>query len=196
MARRKDHTPEALKVLIREAAQKTIATKGLAGLTARHLAKAIGYTPGTIYNFYRDMDALITDVNFYTLHDLEQACLRHIQNKPKDFTMVLALAHAYVDFARDHRHAWETLFSTSRTNAKLPKAYEQKLAQIFGLIEQVLQECLSLPQREAKRSARLLWAALHGITVLSLDGRLRLIDATPPHEMIDDLLKKYFATSL
>ncbi len=196
MARRKDHTPEALKALIRQTAQKIIVTRGLGALTARNLAKAIGYTPGTIYNFYRDMDALVTEVNFHTLHELEHTCLQRIQNKPKNFSMVQALAHAYVDFAREHRHAWETLFSMSRTHAKLPKAYEQKLAELFGLIERVLQECLALPLQEAKRSARLLWAALHGITVLTLDGRLRLIDATPPDDMIDDLLKKYFAGSL
>ncbi|MBY0428455.1 MAG: WHG domain-containing protein [Alphaproteobacteria bacterium] len=196
MARRKDHTPEALKALIRQSAQKLIVGKGLGALTARNLAKAIGYTPGTIYNFYRDMDALVTEVNYHTLDELEQNCLERIADKPKNFKMVQALAHAYVDFAHQHRHAWETLFSMSRTGAKLPKSYEQKLAQLFGLIERVLQECLALPMQEAKRSARLLWAALHGITVLTLDGRLRLIDATPPHEMIDDLLKKYFAQSI
>lgn len=199
MARRKDHTPQALKSLIHEAAQKIIFTKGLNGLTARSLAKAIGYTPGTIYNFYRDMDALVTDVNYGTLDALEKACRASIAGLPSDFSKIRSLAYAYVDFSHAHIRAWETLFSGTRISAKpirLPKAYQEKIVSLFQLIEEVLIDSMNFPVSEAHRSARLLWASLHGITVLTLDGRLKLVGIEQPHQIIDNLLERYFSVSI
>ena len=198
MARRKDHAPEELKALIHQAAKKIIYTKGLQYLTARHLAKAIGYTPGTIYNFYRAMDALVAEVNYDTLGRLEQACRAAMENRPQHgLARVKALAYAYVDFSRENIHAWETLFSGARMDTKsnrMPKPYQQKVSALFRLIEDTLCDCLRLPQTEAQRDARLLWASLHGITVLTLDGRLKWAGVDKSHPIIDRLLEKYFAS--
>jgi AcrR family transcriptional regulator len=196
MARRKDHSPEALKQLIVEAAEKIIDSKGLDSLTARALAKAIGYAPGTIYNVYRDMDALVTDINYINLGRLQAFCLERMGKLPADFERVRALAYGYSDFAHGNRRAWETIFSGTRKGDKkirLPKPYQERLADIFRLLEDTLQECLRIPAAEASGMARLLWACMHGITVLTLDGRLSLIGVDDPHRMIDDLLVKYLA---
>jgi AcrR family transcriptional regulator len=197
MARRKDHSPEELRELIRAAAQKIINAKGLKGLTARSLARQVGYTPGTIYNIYRDMDALIADMNLLTLDRLEKACLSRIAGMPPSFAKVRALAYAYVDFAHDNVRAWESIFIRPRKasgQARLSKTYRQKLLDLFLMIETVLKECLNVPSSKAHSDARLLWACLHGITLLTLDGRLQLIGIQEHHAMIDNLLKNYFKT--
>jgi AcrR family transcriptional regulator len=197
MARRKDHTPEELKQLILKSAEKIIYSKGLNGLTARALAEAIGYAPGTIYNFYRDMEALVSDVNYETLGRLQAFCYERIKDLPPDFSKIGALAYAYVDFARENTRAWETLFANTHKvekKARVPKHYQQRLLGVFQLIEATLQECLEIPVADAPKTARLLWACLHGITILMLDGRLTLIGVERPHEMIDDLLRKYFSS--
>jgi AcrR family transcriptional regulator len=199
MARRKDHTPEQLRTLIRSAAEKLIYHKGLDGLTARALAEEIGYTPGTIYNFYRDMDALVIDINFETLGHLYDLCQKRIENLPLDFSKVSALAYAYVDFAHENVRAWETVFAITYKGEKkvrLPKHYQARLLKLFSLIEFTLHECLKMPEKKARPAARLLWACLHGITVLTLDGRLSLIGIDDPHHMIDDLLHRYLAEYL
>lgn len=194
MARRKDHTPEQLKTLVRSTAEKLIYKKGLHGLTARALAKEVGYTPGTIYNVYRDMDTLVTDINYETLGRLYQFCQERIRGLPKDFSKVRTLAYAYVDFAHENQRAWESIFATAYKGDKaprLPKDYQQRILNLFEHIEITLQECLNFPPDRAHITARLLWACLHGITVLTLDGRLTLVGVEEPHEMIDDLLEKY-----
>ncbi|MGB9152644.1 MAG: TetR/AcrR family transcriptional regulator [Alphaproteobacteria bacterium] len=196
MARRKDHTPEQLKALILSAATKLIEHKGSGGLTARALATEVGYTPGTIYNVYRDMDALITDINYETLGNLYSFCQTRLERATPDFSKIRALAYAYVDFSHANIRAWETLFNGSRTNtgpSRLPKAYQQRILSLFQLIEDVLVECLGLPVANAHRSARLLWACLHGITVLTIDGRLKMVGIEKPHKIIDDLLERYFS---
>lgn len=199
MARRKDHTPDELKTLILDTANLIINRDGLAGLTARNLAKTIGYTPGTIYNVYRDMDALVMDVNLRTLQRLEEACIRDTKNIPAGFDKVKGLAYAYVTFAQENFHAWQTIFATTRREtkqSKLPKSYQKKLVDLFTVIEAILQECFRIDKEEAFKAARLLWACLHGITGLALDGRLNLIGVEKPHRIIDDLLENYFAAHI
>jgi len=194
MARRKDHSPEELKTAIRRAAEKLIYTKGLNGLTARALAKEIGYTPGTIYNFYRDMDALVTEVNYTTLKQLHKHCTEKIGKARPGYESIKSLAYAYIDFAHMHERAWRTLFiATNRVSktVKLPAHYRQCLADLFELIETTMQNNLSISADEAAHAARLLWACMHGITSLMLDGRLSLIGIKEPHAIVDDLLSKY-----
>jgi len=199
MARRKDHTSDELKRLILQSAEKLIHAKGLNNLTARALAKAIGYTPGTIYNFYRDMDAVVGDINYTTLGRLHAFCEERMKKRPADFSRVRALAYAYVDFAHDNVRAWETLYSNTRKGdrkTRLPQHYQDRLVELFDLIEKTLQECLKVPVVHSRATARLLWACLHGITVLTLDGRLSLAGVERPHDMIDNLLANYLAAYL
>ena len=50
MGRRSQHTSEDLHTLILEGSEQIIAAHGLAGLSAREIARSVGYSPGTIYN--------------------------------------------------------------------------------------------------------------------------------------------------
>lgn len=199
MARRKDHSPAELKQLILNSAEKILYSKGLKSLTARGLALVIGYAPGTIYNFYKDMDSLIVDMNCATLGRLQDFCSERTKDLPPDFSKIKALAYAYVDFAHENVRAWETIFASTRKGEKktrLPKHYQQQLHDVFQLIEEALRECLHIPAADAPKTARLLWACLHGITVLTIDGRLNLIGVDNPHHMIDNLLQRYLAEYL
>jgi len=199
MARRKDHTPDQLKEMIRNAAANIIKDKGLKKLTVRGVAEVIGYSPGTIYNFYKDMDDLVTGVNLLTLSRLEAFCRERMALARTDFSKIRALAHAYVDFARDNLPLWESIFMRLPTEsdgpivpAEIPEENKQQILSLFCMIEDVLKEFMQLSPSKAKRSARLLWACLHGIAVLTLDGRLQLVGIDAPDKIIDDLLEKYF----
>lgn len=198
MGRRKDHSPEKLKSLIRDTAEKIISSKGLDKLTARSLASSIGYTPGTIYNFYRDMDELILDINYLTLGKLLNFCRDRTKDLSPDFMKVKALAYAYIEFANNNTRAWETLFSRDTSKKKklrLPKHYQERLIEVFDYLEVTLKDSIKISNKEAAQSARILWACLHGISVLNLDGQLSIIGIEDPYKIIDELLYKYFAGS-
>ncbi len=199
MARRKDHTPEQLREMIRRAAVDIIKTKGLKNLTARALAEVIGYAPGTIYNLYKDMDGLVTEVNWLTLSRLEAFCRERTAFARTDFSKVRALAHAYVDFARDNLPLWEAIFMRLPSDPEGPldasdvaDKTKKQILSLFTMIEDILKESMGLSPSKAKKSARLLWACLHGIAVLTLDGRLRLVGIDESDKIIDDLLERYF----
>ena len=56
MARRSDHSREELYELALEKAGEIAEKEGLRGLTARGVAREIGYTIGTLYNIFEDLD--------------------------------------------------------------------------------------------------------------------------------------------
>jgi hypothetical protein len=53
MGRRSVHSPEELRQLILDASQTIVERNGITGLSAREIARMIGYSPGTLYNISR-----------------------------------------------------------------------------------------------------------------------------------------------
>lgn len=189
MARRKDHTPTELRQLIRDAALDIVGTGGISGLTARKLASKIGYAPGTLYNLYPDMEAVIQDVNRLTLAHLSQYCLHQVTDMPFDDARIRALANGYYEFACTHRAAWQLLFRPVETPL-WPDDYRQTLRELFDILAQNLCQCWHLDPETAKDRAILFWCGLHGITMLAQDGRLGLIGVTAPEHLIDMLFQQ------
>ena len=70
MARRTDHSREELLELVVDAGTRIIAEEGIGAMTARKVASAIGYSPGSIYNVVENIDALIAHVNTRTMRAL------------------------------------------------------------------------------------------------------------------------------
>ena len=195
MARRKDHSPETLRSLIAQAGKKIIQTKGLEALTARAVARAVGYSPGTIYNLFRDLDALVLAVNYETLGMLREVCETCIVAVPHGIARIRVLAHAYIDFAVANPRLWLALFAQDGQPArpsKLPGWYHERLADLFEFLERNLQQSLNLSAADSQRDARLFWACMHGITTLKLDGRLRLAGITDATSLTDAMLARLF----
>ncbi len=190
MARRQDHTPEALRALLLQAARELITVEGLRGLTARALAARVGYTPGTIYNVFADMDGLLLAVHGETLAGLAAMLDDVIATTPRGFARITALAQGYCRFAEANAPLWLALFATPH-RGRLPRWYQLQLQALFTLLEEQLRLCLGQGVDESRRTARLLWACLHGITMLTLDGRLRGIGGSKTNELVTALLQPY-----
>lgn len=197
MARRKDHTRPELKEFIRTQAENLIKTKGFDHLTARALAAHIGYSAGTIYNVYPDMEALKEDINFHTLGRLQAVCIQSLEGASPGISKLRALANAYITFAQAEPRFWSLIFTGQRHDTKkerLPKEYRARLTELFELIERTIHDHGQVNIDNAPKMARLLWACLHGVTTLTLDGRLMLVDAEPSNDLINLLFNQFLVT--
>src|SRR5205823_13199976 len=110
MARLADRHAVLREQLI-DAAERTIAGKGLAGLRARDLAREAGCAVGTIYNVFEHLDELILCVGLRTLAMLDTAlgAVRSARpyGSPEDAADDLVrLALAYLEFAAAHTVRW------------------------------------------------------------------------------------------
>ena len=110
MGRRSSHTPEQLRELILEAAYAIIETHGLAGLSAREIARRIGYSPGTIYNMFSNLDDVVLRIEARILEALDQRLTAELAEHGSDREKVQRLARAYLAFTHEKPKLWNLLF--------------------------------------------------------------------------------------
>ena len=193
MGRRSTHTPQQLRELILDAAQEIIEVNGLAGLSAREIARRIGYSPGTIYNMFDNLDDVVLNIEARVLDALDKRLTESEQEGDQD--RVARLAHAYLTFTRECPRLWNLLFEHHiAAGVELPAWYQQKLEVLMGHVERALAPNFSEGQEaDLKRASRVLWAGVHGITSLSTADKLSVVTSDTAGRLIDDLVTTYLA---
>lgn len=192
MGRRNDHSREEIRALALNAAETLIRQQGLTGLSARKIAQDIGYTVGSLYNVFKNLDDLILHVNARTLDELQ---LRLQQEPASDDTPqaeLYALAHAYLNFALHDTHRWRAIFDHSLTQPDevIPDWYRAKIAELFSLVEIRLQALQ--PQHDCAVLARALWSSVHGICLLAVREQLQIVGVTSHQALLDVALDTFF----
>jgi len=192
MGRRSSHTPDQLRKLILDAAQSIIEQHGLAGLSAREIARRIGYSPGTIYNMFENLDDVVLHVEARVLDSLD-ARLAAMSTDGESIVVVRRLAHTYLDFTRENRRLWNLLFEHYMPkDMDVPIWYQQKLDGLLTRVELALSPLFGGREPEGcKRAARVLWAGVHGITSLATAEKLSSVTTDTATTLLDELVDSY-----
>ena len=195
MGRRSTHTPQQLRELILNAAQEIIQSQGLAGLSAREIARRIGYSPGTIYNMFQNLDDVVLNVEARVLDALDGRLIGVLRGDGDENGRVERLAQAYLAFTQENPRLWNLLFEHHMpTNSELPAWYQQKLEGLMRRVEEALGPRFQPGQdAERQRAARVLWAGVHGITSLSTADKLSVVTNETASRLIEDLVGTYLA---
>ncbi len=194
MARRADHSREELYEIAMQAASEIVEADGYRALTARNVADAIGYSPGTLYNVFENLDDMIVHLNGRTLDTLyDRLTPREAAATPEaDLNRLL---DGYLGFLEDHPNLWNVLFEYSLpTGKEAPDWYARKVNRVLGILEDALSPLFLEHEADAKSNAsRILWASLHGICSLSGSGKLKVVSTQPVRAMAEGLLANYIA---
>lgn len=173
MARRSDHTREELRKLALVASRKIVEKEGLRGLRARQIARDIGYTIGTLYNMFNDLDDLVIHMNAETLDKLYDVCsnVKQTSNPVPDLEK---LAHCYLDFTHANPKLWNAIFEHKMPpGEEFPDWYSQKVSKLLSIIESALSPLFSKAQaHEMEQHASVLWMSLFGIAAVQNADRL------------------------
>jgi AcrR family transcriptional regulator len=193
MGRRSSHTPLQLRELILEAAYAIIETQGLSGLSAREIARRIGYSPGTIYNMFENLDDVVLRIEARVLDALDERLAGVLAASHPPREKVQKLAQAYLGFTHEKPKLWNLLFEHHLpVGAELPDWYQEKLEGLLARVEQALAPLLpAATEMERKRVARVLWAGVHGITSLSTADKLSIVTTEAAGRLVDDLVSTY-----
>lgn len=194
MGRRSTHTPEQLRQLILDAAQAIIETNGLAGLSAREIARRIGYSPGTIYNMFQNLDDVVLHVEARVLDALDQR-IAELGTADTPEENVYRLAETYLAFTSERPKLWNLLFEHYMPGGTdTPPWYQQKLELLMSRVEQAVAPLFPPSEQAARqRSARVLWAGVHGITSLSTANKLSNVTTEAATYLVKDLIDNYLA---
>jgi AcrR family transcriptional regulator len=192
MGRRSVHTADELRELILEASTELIEADGLAGLSAREIARRIGYSPGTLYNIFENLDDLVLTIEGRLLDRLS-AALSEVKPGRDPRESVLRLAGAYLKFTHENPKLWNLLFEHHLPPGRdVPPWYKTKLDSLLAQVEEALTPIMAGADPQArKRAARVLWSGVHGITSLSTADKLSTITTESAGPLVDDLVRTY-----
>jgi AcrR family transcriptional regulator len=194
MGRRSTHTPEELRELILRATEDLVEQIGLAGLSAREIARSIGYSAGTLYNCFEHLDDLILHVEARVLDKLDHELAAVDQaGTPEEHVRRLALS--YLAFTMKRPRLWNLLFEHHLPTAMaVPSWYQEKLDALLGRVEAALRPLAAkISEAELQRAARVLWAGVHGISSLATADKLANVTHDTAQRLVDDLVTNYLA---
>ena len=186
---------EELKRRYVDAAERIITEEGFGAVTARRLAGQIGVAVGTTYNLFANLEEIAVAVNARTLDRLAEAATSAPLPGMTVEADLMTLASRYLSFVRSNRNLWLALFELDlAVGPETLFPNQPRFEALFGLVETVLDPLFDPDDTEDRaRSARVLWAGLHGISMLSLGGRLSPLGVQEAEDLVETLITCHVA---
>ena len=190
MARRSEHTLEELRDMVLTAAETIVIEEGYNALTVRKVAMQIGYTVGSIYMVFANMNDLIMHIKGRTLDELALELQNELVGVVPEHQMQV-IANVYLSFAHKHYHRWRMIFD-ALSDEPVPVWYQQKVDQLLAFVEHACS--VGLPAQSPEQlhlAARALWSGVHGVCVLSLNGSLGRTGVKNVQATVDLLVENF-----
>ena len=190
MGRRSDHSREELQGLIVEATLNLVREHGADKVTARQIAKSVGYTPGTLYSVFINLQDIFLHVTEIGLKDLFKLCDAAIEKEDSPYPAIIGLGHAYLKFATEHTHQFDLMFARSAPSAEsTPASIRNRIGSMFELIEIQLSKLNpDATTPSVKLGARALWSGVHGLAMLRLSDQLYLDPESNDEDVVETLV--------
>jgi AcrR family transcriptional regulator len=175
-----------------EAAIAAVEAGGLEAVNIRKIAAEAGYSVGSVYKHYTDQDALLLAVNSVTLGRIKSAMAEATQGIEDPVSELKILAQTYLDFARNNRTLWTTLFGHFLPEGKpVPEWHIQENIALLGYIAAPL-KVLNSDMNEDLLTirTRTCFAAVHGLVAISLEERFVSLSGKTLEQEMDFLVEQ------
>jgi AcrR family transcriptional regulator len=152
------------------AATERIRAAGLSGLRARDVTSDAGCALGALYTAFSDLDDLIVHVNSATLARLHEAVNQGAHQTADPRERLVALAMAYLTFARSEPMLWMALFEHQMpAGVPVPDWHLAEHAALMAQIDEPLATLQAkLTAEELAIRSRTLFSAVHGVVSMGL----------------------------
>jgi AcrR family transcriptional regulator len=159
------------------AARELLEEDGSAALSLRAVARRAGVSPSAPYRHFADRDALVSAVAAVGYRELAEK-LAAAHPSPSSSDDLAAVAVAYVRFALDHPALFRVMFVEPCD----PSSDERMVATaaISGYVGSIVRH--AFPGADPVALATAVWALVHGLAFLHLDGKL---DTSSPDVVAD-----------
>jgi AcrR family transcriptional regulator len=163
---------QELRQAILTAAGALFLEQGYERFSLRKVAERIGYSPTTIYLYFRDKDDLlftVVDEGFVRFgHQLAAAA----ESQEDPWERIIALGQAYVTFGLQNPVYYQLMFM-QRTDFLTQRQVGESQPRIasFRVLQEAVQQAIDarvLRPGDAESYSDVLWALVHGITSLAI----------------------------
>ncbi|MEJ2763280.1 TetR-like C-terminal domain-containing protein [Photobacterium sp. MCCC 1A19761] len=192
MARRNDHTREELVSMTLEQVKNFLDQHPHHELSLRKIAAMIGYVPSTLVNVFGNYNLLLLHAVAQTLDELFAEAAAEMQHVTAPEDALRRLAYCYLDFAQRHPYRWQLIFQHTMNGEELPEWQAERIDNMTGMLEALIRQISpNKPDAAILEVSRVLWAGVHGITLLSVDDKLFTDTPVDGKALIDNLIDTY-----
>lgn len=192
MARRNDHSHQEIRNMALDNVKLFLGEHSHHELSLRKLAKSIGYVPSTLVNIFGSYNLLLLHSIAQTLDELMVRISQDIEKSTTSEDALKAIACCYYDFAQQHPNRWKLVFQHNMNGEALPEWQENRINQMMSILENIITQINhSKTHEQIVETSRVIWAGVHGITLLSLDDLLFSSVPIDGHKLIDNFLLNY-----
>ncbi|CAN0378792.1 unnamed protein product, partial [Phaeothamnion confervicola] len=194
MGRRSLHTPDELRELILGATRRVVEVDGICQPSAREIARAIGYAPGTLYNMFRNLDEILLHVEARIFKELDARIEREVTSK-KGREAIRQFTEAYVGYACENPRLWSLVIRHHPENTTVVPDWYLELAHApLSRLEKSLER--AYPSADADvvaHKAHLIWAALHGLVQVAMTKKFGALSRPAISSMAQELAENFLS---
>ncbi len=171
---RRYHHGNLRRALLDEAL-RTIQARGVGDLTLRTVGARLGVSRSALYRHFADKQALLAAVGCEGFRMLREAIADAWERNGHGLAGFEAMARAYMQFAVAHPSHYRVIFGGFIESAKDEDFIREASAAFQVLVDALVdqQRAGLIRSDDPVLMARFVWAVVHGISMLIIDGQLR-----------------------
>ena len=177
---RKERERDAVKDLILSAAREIFLAEGYENTSIRKIASKIEYSPGIIYNHFKDKNDLLLALHDKAFECKIEALFLSVQNMPDPLERLQATGRGYIQYGIDNPQDYELMFILSCTMEALAVKEEfwQDGAMAINMLKENIKECMEAgyfrKDINPDEISLILWSQVHGLVSLHNKERLNI----------------------
>ena len=182
---RRERDKQEMRRQVLDAAMGLFVEEGYDKVSIRRIANKIGYSPGTIYLYFKDKDDI-----FFHLHEEGFARLierqREVFDEPDPAARLRKMGRAYIRFALENPEYYELMFII-RGPFRHVQAEWTCGVDSLDCLRQTIQACVDSGQMkdvDPEMATFAMWSSVHGLASLLLRDRFKMV----PEEHIEGLV--------
>ncbi len=171
-----------------ESAKNIIRESGVGNLTVKKVADMAGFAPGTLYNYFSDLNALLA----YCAADFWEECKEHVLSATESTDQIkekiIGSCRAYVEYFFDNPNVFKLMFLEEF--GEIPAEISEKVynPEVISLISSYLQKGAEeglIPADRLDKTGNIIANFIHGILLFYIMDR-----ASETREEMENILKE------
>jgi AcrR family transcriptional regulator len=191
MADRRERERHEMRERIIDAARRLFVTEGYDRTTLRRIAEDIEYTPGAIYAYFKDKDAILYAVHERGFEELGRRLASVVVGATNPREALERVGREYIAFARDNPEMYDLMFIAQATSRAMDDDEWPEGKRTYGLLQAMVKTALDggwITGGTVDAISFLLWSTAHGMASLQIRERCRVIPQEERARVQDDAL--------
>lgn len=172
---------------ITAAARRLFVEEGYARTTIRAIADAIEYTPGAIYAYFKDKDAILYSLHQQGFEELARRMGHALAGATDPVDELRRIGRAYLRFASDEPELYDLMFIAQATSRAMSDEVWPEGHRTFDLLRSVVVRALAggwIQGDDPDAVSFLMWSACHGMASLHIRNRC-VVFAEPVRDQVE-----------